>query len=78
MYGMLTKDEEMLEFLTHSLREHLEFMLPDGAWDGSFSSRSYKWSYWGSRTSDGCQGAYGLMADRDPIFGEAAYKTHYF
>ena len=36
-----------------SLRAHLEFMLPDGAWDNSWGTRNYKWTYWGSRTSDG-------------------------
>lgn len=75
MYGKLAKDEELLEFVARSMREHLEFMLPDGGWDGSFSSRNYKWSYWGGRTSDGCQGAFGLMADRDPVFAEAVYRN---
>jgi hypothetical protein len=50
-------------------------MLPDGAWDNSWGTRQNKWSYWGSRTTDGCQPAFGLMADRNPAFGTAAYLS---
>ena len=75
MYGLLTKDNVVLDKVTESLNEHLEFMLPDGAWDNSWGTRSSKWTYWGSRTSDGCQIAYALMKDRNPIFAEAAYRN---
>ena len=50
-------------------------MLPDGAWDNSWGTRNFKWTYWGSRTSDGCQPAYALLADRDPAFAQAAYRN---
>jgi hypothetical protein len=50
-------------------------MLPDGAWDNSWGSRNYKWTYWGSRTTDGCQPAFALLADRDPYFAEAALRN---
>jgi hypothetical protein len=73
--GFLTKDEEVLGVLTESLKSHLEFMLPDGAWDNSWGTRNYKWTYWGSRNSDGCQPAYALLADRDPRFYEAALRS---
>ena len=73
LYSHMTKDEEMAEIVTKSLNSHLEFMLPDGAWDNSWGTRNFKWTYWGSRTSDGCQPAYELMADRDPRFSKAAY-----
>src|SRR5439155_12202788 len=36
---------------------------------------NYKWTYWGSRTSDGCQTAYALLADRDPAFATAALRN---
>lgn len=74
-YALWLGDNEMLDAVEKSLRAHLPFMLPDGAWDNSFGSRSNKWTYWGSRTSDGCQIAYGLMADRDPLFAKAAYQN---
>ncbi|MDO5980025.1 hypothetical protein [Flavivirga spongiicola] len=71
MYGLRTKDTLVLDAVNKLLAAHMEFMLPDGAWDNSWGTRSFKWSYWGSRTSDGCQTAYGLLADKDPRF----YKT---
>ncbi len=71
-YGLLNNDATILETVTHSMQKHLEFMLPDGAWDNSWGTRNFKWTYWGSRTSDGCQIAYTLLADRDPRFYKAA------
>ncbi len=71
-YGLLTKDEEALGVVTQSLRAHLEFMLPDGGWDNSWGTRNYKWTYWGSRTTDGSQTAFTALADRDRSFYTAA------
>jgi len=75
LYGLLNKDEEILQMVTASLQTHMEFMLPDGGWDNSWGTRNYKWTYWGSRTSDGCQPAYALLADRDARFYSAALKN---
>lgn len=72
MYGLLNNDIEVLDTVTETMKAHLEFMLPDGAWDNSWGTRNYKWTYWGGRTSDGCQTAYALMAARDPRFYKAA------
>mgnify|MGYP000324310022 CR=1 FL=1 len=75
MYALKEKDEELLQLVTKSLNSHLEFMLPDGAWDNSWGNRMYKWSYWGSRTCDGSQPAFGMMAHINPAFGTAAVKN---
>lgn len=75
LYGKLTKDQEVLDAIVPSLQAHMEFMLPDGAWDNSWGTRNFKWTYWGSRTTDGCQPAYALMADRDPRFYNVAMKS---
>lgn len=75
MYAIKEKDNELLQILTKSLNSHLEFMLPDGAWDNSWGNRMYKWSYWGSRTCDGSQPAFGMMANINPAFGTAAIKN---
>jgi len=75
LYGLLNQDEELLQQVTLSLQTHLEFMLPDGGWDNSWGTRNYKWTWWGSRTSDGCQPAYALLAHRDPRFNRAALKN---
>jgi len=75
MYARLTGDKEVEEVAFKSLQTHLEFMLPDGGWDNSWGTRNYKWTWWGSRTSDGCQPAYALMAHRDPAFYTAALQN---
>ncbi len=75
LYGLHERDEGMLRKTVESMRVHLEFMLPDGGWDNSWGVRNFKWTWWGSRTTDGCQPAYALLADRDPVFLEAAYRN---
>ena len=75
LYSLLTGDKAVLDKTVASLKAHMEFMLPDGAWDNSWGTRNYKWSWWGSRTSDGCQPAYALLADHDPRFGEVARRN---
>ena len=75
MYGKLSGNHEVLETVNQMLAAHLEFMLPDGAWDNSWGTRNFKWTYWGSRTSDGCQTAYALMADNDARYYKAAIRN---
>jgi hypothetical protein len=75
LYGLLEKDEEVLEVVTASLRSHVELLLPDGGWDNSWGTRNFKWTYWGSRTSDGSQPALALLSDREPLFLEAALRN---
>lgn len=74
-YAYEVEDEALKEKLTDVVRAHLDFMLPDGGWDNSFGVRNNKWTYWGSRTSDGCAPMLLLLADRDPSFAEAAYRN---
>ncbi len=74
-YALHERDEELLELVIASMRGHLEFMLPDGAWDNSWGTRQAKWSYWGSRTADGCQPGFGFLAKRVPEFGTAAWMS---
>lgn len=70
------EDEETKKVLIHSMKAHLKFMLPDGGWDNTWGTRSNKWSYWGSRTSDGCQPAYAYFCDEDETFFEAAHRNY--
>ena len=53
----------------------MEFMLPDGAWDNSWGTRNYKWSWWGSRTAIGCHPGFLLMAEHEPRFREVARRN---
>ena len=75
LYALREKDSDLIELVAKSMEAHLHFMLPDGGWDNSWGTRSFKWTYWGSRTCDGCQLAYALMADRNPVFGLAALRN---
>ena len=72
-YALMEEDEEIRQLAVRAMRIHLEFMLPDGAWDNSFGTRNYKWSYWGSRTSDGCLTGYGMVDD--DVFREAVRRN---
>ncbi|MEN2283399.1 hypothetical protein AAGF08_14735 [Algoriphagus sp. SE2] len=75
LYALHEKDEELLRIVQKSLESHMEFMLPDGGFDNSWGTRMFKWTYWGSRTCDGCQPAFSLMAGYNPAFGTAAFKN---
>ena len=75
LYSLLTGDKRVLDQTVAALRTHMEFMLPDGGWDNSWGTRNYKWSWWGSRTSDGCHPAYALLAEHEPKFKEVAYRN---
>ena len=74
-YARLAGDGELLELVGKSMRTHLEFMLPDGGWDNSWGTRSFKWCYWGGRTSDGFMGGYYSLADRYPEFAVALERN---
>jgi hypothetical protein len=73
MYALHAKDDVVLEAVTASMRAHLQFYLPDGALDNSFGTRNFKWTYWGTRTGDGMQPAFLMLADKEPAFYKAAY-----
>jgi hypothetical protein len=75
LYASLAGDKPVLEQVTAAWRTHLEFMLPDGAWDNTWGTRNYKWSWWGSRTSDGCFPGLMMLAESEPSFREAAHRN---
>jgi len=75
LYSVLSGDGAVRARVVESLRAHLEFMLPNGAWDNSWGTRNFKWTWWGSRTSDGCHPAFAALADEDPRFIEAARRN---
>ena len=75
LYSQLAEDKVVEERVVAAMKTHVEFMLPNGAWDNSWGTRNYKWSWWGSRTSDGCQPGLVLMAKWDARFREAARRN---
>lgn len=76
-YAVMAGDSDLLSLVDRSIQTHLEFMLPDGAWDNSWGTRSFKWTYWGGRTSDGFMGGYYLMASvrNHPDYCEAIRRN---
>jgi hypothetical protein len=75
LYSLLANDKPVQDQVVTAMKTHMEFMLPDGAWDNNFGSRNYKWSWWGSRTSDGCAPGFVLMSKADPAFREVARRN---
>ncbi len=71
-YALYLEDEEKIKFYCDKALAHLEFIMPDGAIDDSFGSRHNKWTYWGSRTSDGVQEAFPRVTKYDKRFAKAA------
>ena len=74
-YAFSAGDLRMLDACRNLWRAHLDWMLPDGAWDNSTGTRSFKWTYWGSRTADGCQAALFELGKEDSLFAEAAWRN---
>lgn len=74
-YARMAGDTALMSLLEKSMDTHLEFMLPDGAWDNSWGTRSFKWTYWGGRTSDGFMGGYAILADKHPEYQEAIRRN---
>ena len=75
LYSLLADDKPVQEQVVAAMKTHMEFMLPDGAWDNSWGTRNYKWTWWGSRTSDGCQPGFVLMSQFEPRFREVARRN---
>ena len=47
LYALAVNDTELLELMAQSLAGHLEFMLPDGAWDSSWDAwERFIWLAW--------------------------------
>jgi hypothetical protein len=75
MYSVLADDKPVQQQVVAAMKTHIEFMLPDGAWENSWGTRNYKWSWWGSRTADGCFPGFILLSKFDPRFREAARRN---
>lgn len=68
-------DETLLQKLAALMLQNLDFILPDGGIDNSFGTRNNKWTYYGSRTSDGCLAALMTLGKYEPLLFEAAYRN---
>ncbi|MBC8402300.1 MAG: hypothetical protein H8E14_12495 [Candidatus Marinimicrobia bacterium] len=75
LYAKLTNDKFIEEKVKASLKNHLYFVYPNGAIDGSWGIRSNKWTMYGSATADGCQILFSMFADQDDRYRTAAIKN---
>lgn len=65
-YALRAGDEELLSTrLLGAARACASLVLPDGGIDDSVGTRNFKWTWWGSRTSDGLARAYAALARYD-------------
>ncbi len=75
LYARLAGDTTVDRAVRRSLAKNLPFVYPNGAVDGSWGSRCYKWTTYGSKTADGCQILFGLYGDEDPRYITAALRN---
>lgn len=74
-YARMIGNRELELVVADIMSAQLRTLLPDGGWDNSFGTRNFKWTYWGSRTSDGSALGYLLMAEHNPDFAGAALSN---
>ena len=67
-------DETLFGRAAELLDALLPFLLPDGGLDNSWGARAAKWTWYGSRTSDGIGSAL-IRRPEDPVWREAAART---
>ncbi len=70
------KEEKARSYLIECAKKQLDFFLPDGGWDNSFGVRNNKWTYYGSRTSDGCIGMYSELSKEEDLFSGVAGRSY--
>ena len=75
LYAKITQDKFVEQSVRKSLQKNLYFVYPNGAIDGSWGSRCYKWTTFGSKTADGCQILFSLYAHENPQYITAAIKN---
>ena len=75
MHAVWLNDQALTEYYKEKAKAHLHFVLPDGAIDNSFGTRHNKWTYWGSRTSDGLQEGLVLVAKNEPLIARACLES---
>lgn len=75
LYARETGDAAVHQAIAASLENHLFFVYPNGAIDGSWGIRSNKWATYGSATADGCQILFSLFAGEDARYRTAAKRN---
>lgn len=74
-YADMAGDKALRDKAVASARLQMAFVLPDGAIDDSCGSRSVKWTYYGSRTSDGILSLLSLLKNDVPYAARMADRV---
>lgn len=74
-HAVWMKDNEKIDYYTKRAIDHLGFLLPDGAIDNSWGTRQNKWTYWGSRTSDGMHEGFVYITKENPVIAKAVRRN---
>ncbi len=75
LYAKLTGDSLVDSYVRRAARSHLSLVYPDGMIDGSWGTRSYKWTTYGTKTGDGSQVLFSLLAPEDARYRTAAIRN---
>jgi len=75
LYARLADDELVDGYVRKSLAKNLYFVYPQGLIDGSWGTRCYKWTTYGSKTADGSQILFSLYAPEDARYRTAAIRN---
>ena len=75
LYAREMRDQVVEQAVRRSLAKNLPFVYPNGAIDGSWGSRCYKWTTFGSKTADGPQILFSLFAQEDARYVTAAIRN---
>lgn len=74
-YAVNFNDIAVLNAVRESLKNHIWFIYPNGALDGSWGIRSNKWTIYGSGTSDGCHPLLAMFSDENDQYRTAAIRN---
>jgi hypothetical protein len=75
LYARLNGDVFVEERIRKAVEAHLYLVYPNGIIDGSWGTRCYKWTTYGSKTADGTQILFSLLAGRDARYRTAAWRN---
>jgi hypothetical protein len=75
LYARLNNDAVVEKKIRNAVDSHLNLVLPNGIIDGSWGTRCYKWTTYGSKTADGTQILFSLLAKDDPRYRTAAWRN---
>jgi hypothetical protein len=75
LYARLNNDAYVEQAIRKAVDAHLNLVLPNGIIDGSWGTRCYKWTTFGSKTADGSQILFALLAKEDARYRTAAWRN---